>query len=81
VPDTGGQPIAEVGVEIGGASGTGTLYLDWLTWDGTPRATLGRPADGGEMWRRAWVNAADHFEPGGLGGQHVQAHPGRGHRG
>jgi hypothetical protein len=62
-PDTEGMPIAEVGVEIGGASGTGRLYLDWLTWDGTPRASLGRP-DTGDMglWRRAWVSAVDTFD-------------------
>ncbi len=64
IPDMGGSPIAEVGVEITGASGNGTLLLDWLTWDGTPRVTLGRPENGGEMWRRAWVDAADHFSGG-----------------
>ncbi len=39
VPDTDGRPIFEVGVEIGGASGSGTLYLDYLTWDGVPRTS------------------------------------------
>lgn len=62
-PDTDGMPIAEVGITIGDASGTGTLYLDWLTWDGTPRASLGR-SDSGDMgmWRRAWVSAVDTFD-------------------
>jgi ADP-ribosylglycohydrolase len=65
-PDTGGSPIAEVGVEI--ASDTradGTLYLDWLTWDGAPDVLLGRPEAGGDVWHRAWVNAADHAHFGG----------------
>jgi ADP-ribosylglycohydrolase len=64
-PQTGGAPIAEVGVEI--ASDTradGTLYLDWLTWDGAPDVTLGRPEAGGDVWQRAWVNAADHVHFG-----------------
>jgi len=58
VPDVGGQPIAEVGVEITG-SATGALHLDRLTWVGSPTVRLGRPADGGGLWRRAWVDAVD----------------------
>jgi ADP-ribosylglycohydrolase len=61
VPDASGRPIAEVGIEISGASGAGALLVDYLTWDGTPRVTLGRPESGGDMWRRAWIDAADHF--------------------
>jgi len=61
-PDTGGRPIAEVGLEIGGSSGSGTVYLDWMHWTGAPRVTLGRPeGKAGTAWRRAWVNAADVF--------------------
>jgi ADP-ribosylglycohydrolase len=55
VPDTGGQPIAQVGVE-------GSARLRWLTWDGTPDVTLTRPADGGTLWRRAWVRGVDRFD-------------------
>jgi ADP-ribosylglycohydrolase len=62
VPDTGGQPIAAVGVELRGR-GHGTVYLDYLTWEGTPEATFGRPA-GGSMWRRAWVNGVSAYEQG-----------------
>jgi ADP-ribosylglycohydrolase len=58
VPDTGGQPIAQVGVEA-----SGPARLDWLTWDGAPDVTLTRPADGGTMWRRAWVHGVDRFDP------------------
>jgi ADP-ribosylglycohydrolase len=58
VPDTGGHPIADVGLAIA----TGTVLLDHLTWDGEPDTTLSRPADGGSMWRHAWVNAVDSFD-------------------
>jgi ADP-ribosylglycohydrolase len=56
VPDTGGQPVAEVGVETDGPG-----RLRWLTWDGPPDVTLGRPA-GGTLWRRAWVHAVDRWD-------------------
>ncbi|HEV2072629.1 MAG TPA: ADP-ribosylglycohydrolase family protein [Thermomicrobiales bacterium] len=63
VPETDGQPIAQLGLEAdsGSASG-GTLYLDYMTWDGAPDMQLGRPGGRGEMWRRAWVNGVDQFE-------------------
>jgi ADP-ribosylglycohydrolase len=61
MPDTDGAPIAEVGLEISSARrADGTLYLDYLTWNGTPRVTFHRPKQHGLMWRRAWVNALDH---------------------
>lgn len=62
VPDTGGQPIAEVGITLD-ATGPGTVRLEYLTWDGAPDVNLTRPADGGTMWRRAWVDAVDQFNP------------------
>jgi len=56
IDDTGGCPIAQIGLEIEGESRTdGILYLDYLTWDGAPDVVLTRPAAGGRMWRRAWV--------------------------
>jgi ADP-ribosylglycohydrolase len=58
VPDTGGQPIAQVGIEA-----SGPAVLHWLRWDGAPDVTLTRPADGGTMWRRAWVHGVDRFDP------------------
>jgi hypothetical protein len=54
IPDTGGQPIAEVGVETDGPA-----RLRWLTWDGAPDVTLGRAT--GTMWRRAWVHGVDRW--------------------
>lgn len=60
-PDTDGAPIAEVGLEITSARrADGTVYLDYLTWSGTPNMTFHRPKQRGLMWRRAWVNALDH---------------------
>jgi ADP-ribosylglycohydrolase len=54
IPDTGGRPIAEVGVETDGPA-----RLRWLTWDGAPDVTLGRAP--GTMWRRAWVHGVDDW--------------------
>jgi ADP-ribosylglycohydrolase len=60
VPDTGGRPIAEVGVEV---TGEQVAHLELLTWDGAPDVRLTRTEDGGSMWRRAWVQGVDRFEP------------------
>ncbi|MEZ4718496.1 MAG: ADP-ribosylglycohydrolase family protein [Caldilineaceae bacterium] len=75
IPDTGGAPIADVGVELASDQrADGTAYLDFLTWSGTPDVVLTRPdfvgapqrrfADGltSDMWRRAWVNGVDSFD-------------------
>ncbi len=69
VPDTGGQPICAIGVEISGAGGaSGKIVLDWLTWDGVPDVVLKNPHKGPTrqsrqhlslMWKRAWVDALD----------------------
>ncbi len=72
VPDTGGAPIAEIGLELTGDRGAaGTVHLDWLTWDGTPATVFDRPRERGATWLRAWVPAADHVTeawdiPGGV---------------
>ncbi len=67
LPSTGGSPIAAVGVELsqsaaGSHSGAGTVYLDYLTWEGAPDCVLAKPAGDGVMWRRAWVNGVDQYE-------------------
>ncbi|HEX5782716.1 MAG TPA: ADP-ribosylglycohydrolase family protein, partial [Solirubrobacteraceae bacterium] len=54
IPDTGGQPIAEVGVETDGPA-----RLRSLDWDGAPDVTLARAP--GSMWRRAWVEGVDRW--------------------
>lgn len=64
IPDTGGAPIADVGLELlGGSAGPGILHLEWLTWEGTPQTTLGRAP--GTLWRRAWVASVDQWGEGG----------------
>jgi ADP-ribosylglycohydrolase len=62
VPNTQGSPIARVGVEVTSETGaTGTLYLDYLTWDGAPEADL-TPVPSGQMMRRAWVSGVNRVE-------------------
>ncbi len=64
VADTGGAPIAQIGIELSAVQrASGTVYLDYLTWDGIPDTVLCRPTCGGTMWRRAWVNGVDQYEP------------------
>jgi hypothetical protein len=64
VGDTRGAPIAEVGFEVGGPAGDSwVVYIDYLTWDGAPDVRLTRPVHDGTMWRRAWVDGMDQFEP------------------
>ncbi len=65
MPDTQGQPVAEVGVELrSDGAVSGTVLLDWLTWNGVPTVTLGKAAHG-DLWKRAWVNAVSQFDCGG----------------
>jgi hypothetical protein len=60
--DTGGDPIAYVGVEVSSTRrADGSIYLDYLTWGGTPDVVLTRPPHSGTMWRRAWVDGVDRF--------------------
>lgn len=71
VPDTHCYPTAWAGVQMEGEDGQqGTIYLDYLTWDGTPDVILDRPVErkrnqqagvaGPSMWKLAWVNGLDH---------------------
>lgn len=63
IAETGGAPIAQVGLEIKASTATqGALYLDFLTWDGAPDVAFVRPADGSRMWRRAWVEGVDSYD-------------------
>ncbi len=64
VPNTGGEPIAQVGIELTTPQGSsGCVYLDFLTWDGSPTVVLGRPEPGSPdgPWRRAWVDGVDQI--------------------
>jgi hypothetical protein len=57
VAETGGQPVAAVGVQA-----QGPAEIDRLTWEGAPATTLTRPEQGGTLWRRAWVKAVDRWD-------------------
>lgn len=67
VPELSGRPIYCVGLELGPSQG-GTLYLDYLTWEGTPDTIFDRPyrsqqpVGRSSAWRMAWVNAVDQWE-------------------
>ncbi len=69
----GNEPIAEIGVAVQRDERTqGTLYLDYLTWEGEPDVTFTRPDSPLDrrrwemspplMWRRAWVNGVDGYD-------------------
>ena len=71
VPETGGDPIVEIGLQIAGPAAAGAIYLDYLGWHGVPRARLGRPGEQvatgrpltlQQPWRRAWADGVDLFE-------------------
>jgi len=66
VPDTGGYPIFEVGLEIEtrDQSGVdGVIHLDYLTWTGAPKTVLRRPDENlSTMWKHAWVNNVSQFQ-------------------
>jgi hypothetical protein len=65
LPDMGGQPIAEIGLEATSHhAASGTILLDRLTWGGAPNVTLGKPDSGGDMAQRAWVDGVDHLHMG-----------------
>ena len=65
VPDTEGQPVAEVGLEVtSDAPVSGTVLLDILTWNGVPQVTLGRAAHG-DLWKRAWGTSVSQFQDWG----------------
>ena len=57
------RPIAFVGVQLSSNQrADGTVYLDYLRWDGEPNVVFTRPPDNGEMWHMAWVNGVDQCE-------------------
>jgi len=63
IPDLDGAPIAEIGFAISAAkASSGSVYVDYLTWDGEPNVTFKRPSTGGNLWRRAWVDGTDQTD-------------------
>ncbi|QBY07072.1 ADP-ribosylglycohydrolase family protein (plasmid) [Deinococcus metallilatus] len=59
VPDLRALPVARIGLQLEGA---GTLILRHLDWQGVPTLQLTRPPGAGQMWRRAWINAAGRID-------------------
>jgi len=63
VPEIDGCPIVRLGISISSdQNAEGNVYLDRLTWDGSPKLDFHRPAEPGRMWVRQWVDALDGFE-------------------
>jgi ADP-ribosylglycohydrolase len=63
IPDIGADPVAQIGLALAtNEPAVGIVYLDALTWEGTPAVTFTRPAHDGTAWRRAWANAADQYD-------------------
>lgn len=59
VPDVGGQPVADVGIEITSDVPTsGCVQLDWLDWRDAPRGAL-RVPERGDAWRHACADGTD----------------------
>ena len=62
IETTGGDPIVEIGIQLrSDTAASGKVYLDYLTWEGEPDVTWQKPSHNGTMWRRAWVDAVDHY--------------------
>jgi ADP-ribosylglycohydrolase len=71
-----GLPITDIGLEISSEKrADGTVYLDYLTWDGAPDTTF---VSRGDVSRQAWVNGASAVENGSGGALHVKQNEGRG---
>lgn len=64
LPDLDGMPICKVGLAVA-AEQPGAILLDRLGWDGRVAATFRQGPDGGAIWWRSWVDAADHFRGNG----------------
>jgi len=58
LPGLDGQPIQRIGVVLTSpdARADGTVWLDYLRWDGAPNLVLKRPKEASEFWRKSWVN-------------------------
>jgi hypothetical protein len=62
LPPIGGAPLEQVGLQLSAEQRVdGVVYLDRLGWNGAPDVVFQRPAHGGQMWRRAWVDAVDYW--------------------
>ncbi|CAM2152175.1 ADP-ribosylglycohydrolase [Pararobbsia alpina] len=63
LPDTGGQPIQQLGFTLTTDAGqaNGSLLVDYVRWDGPPKLHLRRPAEASDFWRAAWINSVSFF--------------------
>ena len=79
LPNLDSQPVFEVGIELSSKKGvSGTVYLDYLKWQGMPDVTFARPEGTGKLWRRAWISAADHVGHHWPEAFHISQNRGRG---
>ena len=85
IPELRGMPIYAVGIEIrAGDLGEGTVYLDYLRWEGVSDTTFGRPEgfqikpNNPNLWSQAWICAADHWERNGKDAFRIGQNEGRG---
>lgn len=67
IPDSlDSQPIQKIGLALSVPEGRldGTVWLDRLSWTGSPHLTLKRPTEKpiGDFWRGAWVNSVSTFQ-------------------
>jgi len=59
-----GEVVFETGIELSSqARADGTVYLDYLTWDGIPHVTFRRPGHHGTFWKKTWVSGVDYCLP------------------
>lgn len=62
VPETGGHPIATIGLELSARQRTdGTLYLESLDWEGAPDLSLDLPKRSSPALK-AWIRDTENFE-------------------
>jgi hypothetical protein len=83
MPELQGMPIYTVGLEIRAVE-EGTVYLDYLRWDGAADTTFGRPEgiqikpNNPNLWSQAWVCAVDTWERNGKDAFRIGQNEGRG---
>ena len=68
IPDLMGDPAFEIGLEFTSEQrASGTVILDYLTWDGEPEVTFTRPRikaiSGGRRGSTAWITLKSWGEP------------------
>jgi hypothetical protein len=89
IPDAfDGQPIQQFGLALSSPKGhlNGTVWLDSVSYTGTPHTTLKRPAAAPiamgpsdktkpcDFWRRAWISNLSTFHPNFSGASFFLAH-------